>query len=69
MARGSSRLKLRKKQAGQKKEERHDQKAAAKATFIYACTICRTRMPDAKTFQQHFECKHPKTPLGVDSID
>ncbi|CAD7669581.1 unnamed protein product [Nyctereutes procyonoides] len=26
-------------------------------------------MPDAKTFQQHFECKHPKTPLGVDSTD
>uniref|UniRef100_A0A8C0JT72 Uncharacterized protein n=1 Tax=Canis lupus dingo TaxID=286419 RepID=A0A8C0JT72_CANLU len=45
--------KLRKKQAGQKKEERHDQKAAAKATFIYACTICRTRINGISDLTSH----------------
>uniref|UniRef100_A0A8D0H628 Zinc finger protein 706 n=1 Tax=Sphenodon punctatus TaxID=8508 RepID=A0A8D0H628_SPHPU len=52
-----------KKQAGQKKKQGHDQKAAAKTALIYTCTVCRTQVPDPKTFKQHFESKHPKTPL------
>ena len=26
-------------------------------------TVCRTQMPDPKTYRQHFESKHPKFPL------
>uniref|UniRef100_A0A8C0CQ51 Zinc finger protein 706 n=1 Tax=Balaenoptera musculus TaxID=9771 RepID=A0A8C0CQ51_BALMU len=58
-----------KKQAGQKKKQGHDQKAAAKAALIYTCTICKTQMPDPKTFKQHFESKHPKTPLPPELVD
>uniref|UniRef100_A0A673UDG2 C2H2-type domain-containing protein n=1 Tax=Suricata suricatta TaxID=37032 RepID=A0A673UDG2_SURSU len=50
-------------QAGQKKKQGHDQKTAAKAALIYTCTVCRTQMPNLKAFKQHFESKHPKTPL------
>ncbi|KAI6075183.1 Zinc finger protein 706 [Aix galericulata] len=58
-----------KKQAEQKKKQGHDQKAAAKAALIYTCTVCRTQMPDPKTFKQHFESKHPKTPLPPELAD
>ncbi|XP_036709369.1 zinc finger protein 706-like [Balaenoptera musculus] len=57
-----------KKQAGQKKQG-HDQKAAAKGALVYTCTVCRTQMPDPKTFKQHFENKYPKTPLPPELAD
>ncbi|XP_006832096.1 PREDICTED: zinc finger protein 706-like [Chrysochloris asiatica] len=57
------------KQAGQKKEQGHDHKAAAKAALIYTCIVCRTQMPHPKTFKQHFESKHPKTPLPPELAD
>ncbi|KAK7812673.1 hypothetical protein U0070_016143, partial [Myodes glareolus] len=70
MARGQQKIqsqqKNAKKQAGQKKKQGHDQKAAAKAALIYTCT---TQMPDPKTFKQHFESKHPKTPLPPELAD
>uniref|UniRef100_A0A8D2HMB3 Zinc finger protein 706 n=1 Tax=Urocitellus parryii TaxID=9999 RepID=A0A8D2HMB3_UROPR len=73
MARGQQKIqsqqKNAKKQAGQKKKQGHDQKAAAKAALIYTCTVCRTQMPDPKTFKQHFESKHPKTPLPPELAD
>uniref|UniRef100_A0A5F8HJI7 Uncharacterized protein n=1 Tax=Monodelphis domestica TaxID=13616 RepID=A0A5F8HJI7_MONDO len=56
-----------KKHAGQKKKQ--DQKAAAKAALLYTCTVCRTQMPDPKTFKQHFESNHPKTPLPAELAD
>ncbi|KAM8948271.1 zinc finger protein 706-like [Lycaon pictus] len=57
------------KQAGQKRKQAHDQKASAKAALIYTWIVCRTQMPDLKTFQQHFENKHPKTPLSLELAD
>uniref|UniRef100_A0A8C0UJ37 Zinc finger protein 706 n=1 Tax=Cyanistes caeruleus TaxID=156563 RepID=A0A8C0UJ37_CYACU len=73
MARGQQKIqsqqKNAKKQAEQKKKQGHDQKAAAKAALIYTCTVCRTQMPDPKTFKQHFESKHPKTPLPPELAD
>ncbi|CAI5779168.1 Zinc finger protein 706 [Podarcis lilfordi] len=73
MARGQQKIqsqqKNAKKQAGAKKKQGHDQKAAAKAALIYTCTVCRTQMPDPKTFKQHFESKHPKTPLPPELAD
>ncbi|XP_057403171.1 zinc finger protein 706-like [Balaenoptera acutorostrata] len=57
-----------KKQAGQKKQG-HDQKAAAKGALVYTCAVCRTQMPDPKTFKQHFENKYPKTPLPPELAD
>ncbi|XP_003968959.2 zinc finger protein 706-like isoform X1 [Takifugu rubripes] len=52
-----------KKQAEQKKAKGHDQKSAAKAALVFTCSVCRSQMPDPKTFKQHFESKHPKSPL------
>ncbi|XP_041613743.1 zinc finger protein 706-like [Vulpes lagopus] len=57
------------KQAGQKRKQAHDQKASAKATLIYTWTVCRTQMQDPKAFKQHFENKHPKTPLSLELAD
>ncbi|XP_037009569.2 zinc finger protein 706-like [Artibeus jamaicensis] len=64
-----SQQKIAKKQAGQKKKQGHDQKATAKATLIYTCTVCRTQMPDPKTFKQHFESKRPKSLLSPELTD
>ncbi|KAM4706146.1 zinc finger protein 706 isoform 1-T2 [Rhinophrynus dorsalis] len=73
MARGhqkfQSQQKNAKKQAEQKKKQGHDQKAAAKAALVYTCSVCRTQMPDPKTFKQHFESKHPKVPLPPELVD
>nr|XP_033789005.1 zinc finger protein 706 isoform X1 [Geotrypetes seraphini]XP_033789006.1 zinc finger protein 706 isoform X1 [Geotrypetes seraphini]XP_033789008.1 zinc finger protein 706 isoform X1 [Geotrypetes seraphini]XP_033789009.1 zinc finger protein 706 isoform X1 [Geotrypetes seraphini] len=73
MARGQQKIqsqqKNAKKQAESKKKHGHDQKAAAKAALVYTCAICRTQMPDPKTFKQHFESKHPKTPLPPELVD
>ncbi|KAG7234163.1 hypothetical protein INR49_002513 [Caranx melampygus] len=51
------------KQAEMKKAKGHDQKTAAKAALVFTCSVCRSQMPDPKTFKQHFESKHPKSPL------
>uniref|UniRef100_A0A4X1VEJ3 Zinc finger protein 706 n=2 Tax=Sus scrofa TaxID=9823 RepID=A0A4X1VEJ3_PIG len=58
-----------KKQTGQKKKQGHDKKTVAKATLIYTCTVCRTQMPDPKTFKQLFESMHPKTLLPPELAD
>lgn len=39
--------------------------AAAKALTI-SCVICKSQMPDPKTYKQHFENKHPKADLPED---
>uniref|UniRef100_A0A2K6JXQ5 Zinc finger protein 706 n=1 Tax=Rhinopithecus bieti TaxID=61621 RepID=A0A2K6JXQ5_RHIBE len=67
MARGQQKIQSQQKMP--KKKQGHDQKAAAKAALIYTCTVCRTQMPDPKTFKQHFESKHPKTPLPPELAD
>uniref|UniRef100_A0A3Q1GN30 Zinc finger protein 706 n=14 Tax=Euacanthomorphacea TaxID=123369 RepID=A0A3Q1GN30_9TELE len=67
MARGHQKIqsqqKNAKKQAEMKKAKGHDQKTAAKAALVFTCAVCRSQMPDPKTFKQHFESKHPKSPL------
>ncbi|KAL7830030.1 hypothetical protein SRHO_G00311570, partial [Serrasalmus rhombeus] len=67
MARGHQKIqsqqKNAKKQAELKKSKGHDQKTAAKAALVFTCGVCRSQMPDPKTFKQHFESKHPKNPL------
>ncbi|XP_067282234.1 zinc finger protein 706 [Pseudorasbora parva] len=67
MARGHQKIqsqqKNAKKQAEAKKSKGHDQKTAAKAALVFTCGVCRSQMPDPKTFKQHFESKHPKSPL------
>ncbi|KAI4817388.1 hypothetical protein KUCAC02_010789 [Chaenocephalus aceratus] len=55
-----------KKQTEMKKAKGHDQKTAAKAALVFTCLVCRTQMPDPKTFKQHFESKHPKSPLPAE---
>ncbi|XP_016355217.1 zinc finger protein 706-like [Sinocyclocheilus anshuiensis] len=67
MARGHQKIqsqqKNAKKQAEIKKSKGHDQKTAAKVALVFTCGVCRSQMPDPKTFKQHFESKHPKSPL------
>lgn len=71
MARGKQKLQSQQKgaakQAKIKKQQGHeDQRASAQKALIYTCPICRTLMPDPKTFKQHFENKHPKQPLPAE---
>ena len=68
MARGQQKVQARQKaeakQAKQKKS--HDAKSqmkSAQAALVYTCRVCRTQTPDVKTFRQHFESKHPSSPL------
>lgn len=66
MARGQQKIQSQqrnaKKQAELKKSNVDQKKAASKA-LIHTCTVCKTQMPDLKTYKQHFENKHPKSPL------
>jgi len=55
-----------KKQADLKKSQSHDQKAAAQKALTFVCTVCKAQMPDPKTYKQHYENKHPKSPLPPD---
>lgn len=68
MARGHQKFQSQQKNA-QKQEKLKkaqggpDQKAAAKKALVFTCTVCRSQMPDPKTYKQHFESKHPKATL------
>ncbi|XP_039260282.1 zinc finger protein 706-like [Styela clava] len=73
MARGHQKI-----QSQQKNQQKKDkmakgkgcsQKAAAKAALIHQCPVCKSQMPDPKTFKQHFESKHPKSPLPEELKD
>lgn len=67
MTRGQQKIQSQKKnaekQAKLKKGQGADQKTSAKKALIYTCPVCRSQMPDPKTYKQHFESKHPKNPL------
>ncbi|PWA32009.1 hypothetical protein CCH79_00017389 [Gambusia affinis] len=73
MARGQQKIqsqqKNAKKAAEKKKSHGADQKTAAKAALVHTCPVCRTQMPDPKTFKQHFESKHPKSPMPPELAD
>lgn len=46
-----------------------DQKAAAAKALTLQCVVCKSQMPDPKTYKQHFENKHPKADLPADLKD
>jgi hypothetical protein len=55
-----------KKAAGNSK---HDNAKTAAAGLKYTCTVCRSIMPDPKTYKQHFEAKHPKAAMPAELVD
>lgn len=67
MARGQQKIQSQQKNAEKlaklKKAQGSDQKKAAAAALVYSCAVCKTQMPDPKTYRQHYENKHPKNPL------
>ncbi|ELT92126.1 hypothetical protein CAPTEDRAFT_214985 [Capitella teleta] len=70
MARGQQKIqsqqKAAEKAAKMKKAKGTDSKKAAAAGLTFKCAVCMTQMPDPKTYKQHFENKHPKSPLPAD---
>jgi len=76
MARGQQKIqsqqKAAEKAAKAKKQAGHsakDQKNAAMAALKSTCSICRSLMPDPKTYKQHFENKHPKNEMPAELKD
>uniref|UniRef100_A0A6B2ELU5 Small EDRK-rich factor-like N-terminal domain-containing protein n=1 Tax=Phlebotomus kandelakii TaxID=1109342 RepID=A0A6B2ELU5_9DIPT len=76
MARGHQKLqsqaKAQEKVAKQKKQQGHsanEQKKAAQKALVHVCSVCKSQMPDPKTYKQHFENKHPKLELPADLKD
>ncbi|CAJ0577568.1 unnamed protein product, partial [Mesorhabditis spiculigera] len=72
MARGQQKIqsqqKAAKKNEQAKKQANHDGKAAAQQALHHKCTVCLAQMPDPKTYKQHFENKHPKSPLPEELV-
>ncbi|XP_076041519.1 zinc finger protein 706-like isoform X2 [Oratosquilla oratoria] len=76
MARGhqkaQSQAKAQARQQAIKSKQGHsanDQKKAALKALTIQCPVCRSMMPDHKTFKQHFENKHPKEVMPDDLKD
>ena len=72
MARGQQKIQAQQKSAAKQAKQRkggQDQKAAAQKALVYTCPVCRSQMPDPKTYKQHFESKHPKQPLPAELQD
>jgi len=73
MARGQQKIqsqqKAAKKAEQQKKQANHDQKSAAMKALVHTCVVCKSQMPDAKTYKQHFESKHSKSPMPAELVD
>ncbi|VDN21049.1 unnamed protein product [Gongylonema pulchrum] len=55
-----------KKQEALKKSVGHDQKGACLKSLIYKCTVCMAQMMDKRSYREHFESKHPKSPLPAE---
>jgi hypothetical protein len=76
MARGQQKLqsqaKAQEKNAKAKKAAGHslsEQKKAAQKALSFQCVVCKSQMPDPKTYKQHFESKHPKNDMPVELKD
>ncbi|KAI1300177.1 Zinc finger protein [Halotydeus destructor] len=73
MARGQQKIQSQQKAAEKaaklKKSQGTDQRTAAMKALVHSCTICKSQMPDPKTYKQHFESKHPKSPLPAELVD
>ncbi len=65
MARGQQKIQSQQKNAAKKAaaKKHTDHKSAAMKALVYSCPVCRSQMPDPKTYKQHFESKHPRSPL------
>lgn len=37
--------------------------------FDIVSILVQTQMPDPKTFKQHFESRHPKSPMPAELVD
>jgi ribosomal protein L44E len=68
MARGQQKLQSQKKNLEKQgaKSKQVDNKAAAKAALHYTCSICKTQMPDIKSYGEHWQSKHSKLPLPAE---
>lgn len=76
MARGHQKIQSQAKAAEKnnkiKKQQGHsanDQKKAAQKALVWICTVCKSQMPDPKTYKQHFENKHPKNDMPAELKD
>ena len=72
MTRGQQKIQAQQKNAAKQskmKKGAHDQKKAAQAALVYSCPVCRSQMPDPKTYKQHFENKHPRAELPSELKD
>lgn len=73
MARGQQKIqsqqKAKEKMDKIKKQQGHDSKKTAAAGLKYACSVCKSQMPDPKTYKQHFENKHSKVELPEELKD
>ena len=48
---------------GEQSKAHVDKKKAAHEAKKTTCAVCSLAMPNAPTYKQHFESKHPKSPL------
>ncbi|XP_015790282.1 zinc finger protein 706 [Tetranychus urticae] len=73
MARGQQKIQSQQKAAKKaqelKRQQGHDQKTAAQKALVFTCAVCKSQMPDPKTYKQHFENKHPKAPMPAELQD
>mmetsp|Transcript_22321 Transcript_22321/g.50468 ORF Transcript_22321/g.50468 Transcript_22321/m.50468 type:complete len:127 (-) Transcript_22321:428-808(-) len=68
MVRGHAKAEAQKKNAASQaaKVTKGSQLGKADAALTYKCSLCMQVMPNPKLFQQHYESKHPGTPLPPD---
>ena len=72
MTRGQQKIQAQQKNAAKQakaKKGLSDQKKAAQAALVFSCPVCKSQMPDPKTFKQHFENKHPRSVLPPELKD
>ena len=72
MTRGQQKIQAQQKKAAKQakaKKGTNDQKKAAQAALVFSCPVCKSQMPDPKTFKQHFENKHPRSELPPELKD
>ena len=65
MARGLQKIQSQQKaqEKNSSKKSVHDNKKSAQAGLLYQCVVCKSQLPDPKTYKQHFENKHPKAEM------
>jgi len=71
MARGQQKIQSQQKnaeRAAKAKKGGENSKVAAMKALNFTCAVCKTQIPDPKTYRQHFENKHPKSPLPAELL-